>query len=249
MISAVVLDRNIVLPNVCPGLCPQWGWSPGFSVYLFLTLDFFCFLLFLPFILSNCLLSFLLLISYFLNALLKSSYKALANPGSLCCTCDPLWPWLCPDSLILQFFCLTFFWFSIFPSIHFLSSGFCHLCSSLNILAVFWLSTTLVIGHLHAHLLTHRLLLRIFPFFRPWDFVFCAVLTLVLFFPAVHPALLRFGPLFSFLCVVSFTWRASTLSLSGAFQVRPCPLPCFSLQTYLSLSLNSLLAKVCTEVN
>lgn len=161
----------------------------------------------------------------------------------------PLWPWLCPDSLILQFFCLTFLWFGIFPSIHFLSSGFCHLCSTLNILAVFWLSTTLVIRRLHAHLLTHRLLLSIFPFFRPWDFVFCAVLTLVLFFPAVHPALLRFGPLFSFLCVVSFTWKASTLSLSGAFQVRPCPLPCFSLQTYLSLSLNSLLAKVCTEVN
>lgn len=138
MISAVVLDRKIVLPNVCPGLCPQWGWSPRFSVYLFLTLDFFCFLLFLPFILSNCLLSFLLLISYFLNALLKSSYKALANPGSLCCTCDPLWPWLCPDSLILQFFCLTFLWFSIFPSTHFLSSGFCHLCSTLNILAVFF---------------------------------------------------------------------------------------------------------------
>lgn len=111
------------------------------SLYWFFSASCCSFPSFCPTVFSRFFSSFLI----FLNALLKSSYEAPANLSSLCSTCDPLWPWLCPDSLILHFFCPTFLWFSIFPSIHFLSSGFCYLCSTLNILAVFLLSITLVI--------------------------------------------------------------------------------------------------------
>lgn len=162
MISAGVLDRKIVLPDVCPGLSLGGAGAQG-SLFI-CSLHWFSLL---PAVSSPHFAQLGSLFSsphfLFFNALLQKLLQSTCQPQQplLRVTPSDLGSVQTP-SFSGSFFCPEFLWFSIFPSIHFLNSGFCYLWSTLNISAVFLLSITLVIWPFHSHLVSHRLLWRIF---------------------------------------------------------------------------------------
>ena len=68
-------------------------------------------------------------------------------------------------------------------------------------------------------------------------------------FLSVHKSSFGFGPVFSFLYVVSFTQRATTISLWGDLQVcHSSPDLFFSVDLYLNLSVESPFQKVSTKL-